>query len=553
MMRFYRMVLREVTSQTLRVTVVMLLALWSFGSRLHAQGVPPQQKLGTVHFATSCSRGAQPVFNRAVAFLHSFEFRNAIEGFNATLKADPTCGIAYWGLALSAWGNPFAPGMKTAKAIETALDAVQHARTTGSRTQREKDYVAAVALLYENAGTIDQLKRLAAYRDAMSALARRYPDDTEAALFHALALAIAADPADKTYANQLEAGAILESLVRKYPDHPGLAHYIIHSYDIPPLASRALKAADAYSKIAPSIPHALHMPSHTYTRVGDWQQSIEGNFASKVAARRELSGAEELHASDYMMYAYLQTGQDRAARALRESIPQIVTRFDPTKPASAAPPMAGYFAMAAMPARYALERGSWRDAAQLTVKKSPFPFADAITHFARAIGAARISDTAIAKSEIDKLHRIRDELARQNEKYWTEQTEIQIRGASAWLALARGRKDEALATMREAAEREYATEKSAVTPGPIAPARELLGEMLLELNRPAEALKEFELTLRIEPRRFRAVAGAARAAMAAGNRAAARLYYAQLSKIAARADKPGRPELIAARRIAGGR
>lgn len=535
----------------LRLSFVVFVAPLSLASQLPAQVTAPVQRLGTVHFATSCSPTAQPVFNRAVAFLHSFEFRNAIEGFNATLKADPTCGIAYWGVALSAWGNPFAPGMKTVKAIETGLDAVQHARTTGNRTQREKDYVAAVALLYENASTIDQLKRLAAYRDAMSALATRYPDDTEASLFHALALAVSADPADKTYANQLKAGAILENLVRKYPDHPGLAHYIIHSYDIPPLASRALNAAHAYSKIAPSIPHALHMPSHAYTRVGAWQESIDGNLASKVAARRDLSGAEELHASDYMMYAYLQTGQDRAAQALLATIPQIVTRFDPTKPASAAPPSAGYFAMAAMPARYALERGAWRDAAQLTVQKSPFPFADAITHFARAIGAARIRDTAIAKSAIDELQKIRDELTRQNEKYWTEQTEIQIRGASAWLAFAQGRKDEAIATMRQAAEREDATEKSAITPGPIAPARELLGEMLLELNRPAEALKNFEGTLTIEPRRFRTVAGAAKAATAAGDRTTAKTYYEQLLKISARGDKPGRAELVTARRIAG--
>lgn len=535
----------------LRLAFVVFVAPLSLASQLPAQVTAPVQRLGTVHFATSCSPTAQPVFNRAVAFLHSFEFRNAIEGFNATLKADPTCGIAYWGVALSAWGNPFAPGMKTVKAIETGLDAVQHARTTGSRTQREKDYVAAVSLLYENARTIDQQTRLAAYRDAMSALATRHPDDTEALVFHALALAVSADPADKTYVNQLKAGAILESLVRKYPDHPGLAHYIIHSYDVPPLASRALNAAHNYSTIAPSIPHALHMPSHAYTRVGAWQESIDGNLASKVAARRDLSGAEELHASDYMMYAYLQTGQDRAAQALLATIPQIVTRFDPTKPASAAPPMAGYFAIAAMPARYALERGAWRDAAHLAVNKSPFPFADAITHFARAIGAARISDTAIAKSAIDELQRIRDELTRQNEKYWTEQTEIQIRGASAWLALARGRKDEALATMREATEREDATEKSAVTPGPIAPARELLGEMLLELNQPEAALKEFELTLRIEPRRFRTVAGAARAATAAGDRATAKKYFAQLLKISARGDKPGRAELIAARRMAG--
>jgi len=536
-----------------RISLTVVLALSNVAFGLRAQQTPPMQKLGTVHFATSCNASAQPIFNRAVALLHSFEFRRAIEGFNATVKSDSTCGIAYWGMALSAWGNPFATGIKPARQIESGLDAVQRGRTTGSGTQREKDYGAAAALLYENAQSIDQRTRLVAYRDAMSALAARYPEDMEASIFYALSLAISADPADKTYANQLQAGAILEHLARKYPNHPGLAHYIIHTYDFPPLASRALHAASSYSIIAPSVPHALHMPSHTFTRVGSWQESIDANRKSTTVARQDKSGAEELHASDYMMYAYLQTGQDHAAHDLLESIPQMVSRFDPTKPASAAPPVAGYFAMAAMPARYALERGAWQDAAHLAAQKTSFAQADAITHFARAVGAARIGDTATAKSAIAELQRLRDELARQNEKYWTGQTEIQIRSASALLYFAVGRKDEALATMREAAEREDATDKSAITPGPIAPAREMLGEMLLELNQPAEALKDFEKTLSVEPRRFRTVAGAAKAAEAAGDRAKAKKYYAQLAEIAALGDKPGRAELIAARRMAGRR
>jgi len=466
------------------------------------------------------------------------------------LRADSTCGIAYWGLALSAWGNPFANAIRPDKQIATGLGFVESGRTSGAKTQREKDYIEAVSRLYENAHPTDQLARLVAYRDAMRALADRYQSDTEASIFYALSLAISADPADKTYANQLKAGALLENLAKKYPDHPGLAHYIIHTYDVPPLASRALHAANSYSMIAPSLPHALHMPSHTYTRVGDWQESIDANVKSAAAAARDKSGAEELHASDYRMYAYLQTAQDRAARELLESIPKMQLDFDPTKPASAAPPSAGYFALAAMPARYALERGDWNAAAHLAVQKSPTPYADAITHFARALGAARIGDTATASASITELKNIRDDLARQNEKYWTEQTEIQIRDASAWLAFALGKKDEALSTMREAAEREDATEKSAVTPGPIAPARELLGEMQLEMNQPAEALKNFERTLKIEPRRFRTVADAAKAAMVTGDRAKAKKYYAQLIEISRRGDKPGRPELIAARKIA---
>jgi len=534
----------------LRIALTLLFALSTVVPQVQGQHSTSTRKLGTVHFTTSCAPAAQPVFNRAVALLHSFEFRLANEGFNETLKTDPACGIAYWGLALSAWGNPFAPGIKTPKQIETGLAAVQNARVAGARTQRERDYIDAVAMLYENAGAMDQQTRLNSYRDAMSALATRYPDDVEASIFHALALAISASPADKTYASQLKAGGILEKLVRKYPDHPGLAHYVIHSYDVPPLAGRAIKAAHTYSIIAPDIPHALHMPSHTYTRVGEWQQSIDANRASKVAARRDMSGAEELHAGDYMMYAYLQTGQDNAARALLATIPEMASRFDPTKPASAAPPSAGYFAMAAMPARFALERGAWAEAARLEIKQSPFPFADAITHFARAIGAARIGDTATALASIRLLQRNRDDLTGANEKYWAEQTEIQVRGALAWYALAQGRKQEALEGMRDAAQREDATEKSALTPGPIAPARELLGEMLLELGQPAAALTEFERTLKIEPRRFRTVAGAARAATAAGNRAAARSYSAELLSIARSADKPGRAELVTARRMA---
>ena len=508
------------------------------------------RKLGTVHFETSCSAAAQPIFNRAVALLHSFEFGSAIEGFNATLKADPNCGMAYWGLALSAWSNPFAPGIRTAKQIATGVDAVQHAKAATKMSRREKMYVGALAYLYEDADAIDQHTRQTVYRDVMRALTMEYPGDIEASIFYALALAQSADPADKTYASQLAAGQLLEKLALKYPNHPGIAHYIIHAYDFPPLASHALHAAGTYSMIAPSAPHALHMPSHTFTRVGYWKESIDANRKSKAAAAMAHQGAEELHAGDYMMYAYLQTGQDRAARELLANIPSMVARFDPTKPAGAAPPSAGYFAMAAMPARYALERGAWSDAAHLAVNKTQFAFADAITHFARAIGAARTGDTVTARSAIIELERLRDALA-PTEKYWAEQTEIQIRGASAWLAFAEGRKEEALATMREAVAREDATEKSALTPGPIAPARELLGEMLLELNQPGAALKDFEKTLTIEPRRFRSVAGAAKAAMAAGDSATAKKYYARLIEIAARGDKPGRAELITARNFAG--
>jgi len=513
-------------------------------ARLSAQPPHPSQAnqaIGTVHFATSCRPAAQPRFNRAVALLHSFAFSEAAAGFSAVLGADPECAMAWWGLAMTAWGNPFAAGIKPASQIQRGLDAVTRARAAAAPTARESRYIEAAARLYERADSMDQRARLLSYRDAMAELVAREPDDTEAAIFHALALAITADPADKTYASQLAAGATLERLFAKMPDHPGLAHYIIHSYDVPPLAGRALGAARSYSRIAPAVSHALHMPSHTYTRVGYWQQSVDANVTSGEAARREGSTAEELHAADYRTYAYLQMGQDRAARKILATLPAVARRMDPNAIGTGAPPAAGYFAIAAIPARYALERGAWAEAAALELRPSPVPFADAVTWFARAVGAARIGDTTAAASAIAALLGLRDRLTKAGESYWSEQVEIQRRSAMAWRAFAAGRTDEALAEMRSAAEREDATEKNAITPGPLAPARELLGEMLLAAHQPAPALAEFEATLRHEPNRFRALAGAARAAREAHDRAAARKYSAELLKLGARADRPGRP------------
>jgi hypothetical protein len=510
------------------------------------QSSPTNQQTGTVRFATSCNATAQPIFSRAVALLHSFAFSQATEGFNAVLRADPRCAMAWWGLALSAWGNPFAAGIKPAAQIQRGLDAVKRARSTGAPSPRESRYIEAAARLYEHADSVDQGARLLSYRDAMAELVAAEPTDTEAAIFHALALAISADPADKTYASQLEAGATLERLSAKLPEHPGLAHYIIHSYDVPPLASRALGAAHRYSRIAPAISHALHMPSHTYTRLGAWQQSIDANVASAEAARREGATAEQLHASDYRMYAYLQLGQDQAARRILAALPAIAGRLDPAAIGTGGSPAAGYFAIAAIPARYALERGAWADAARLKLRPSPLPFADAITWFARALGASRRGDTTVAQTAIAALQGIRDRLVQARESYWSEQVEIQLGAAVAWLAFAAGRKAEALAAMRAAAEREDATEKNAITPGPLAPARELLGEMLLAAHEPAQALTAFEATLRHEPNRFRALAGAGKAASAAGDRAGAAKYYMALLKLGAHADRPRRPELVEA-------
>ena len=503
-----------------------------------------------MRFATSCNAMAQPKFNRAVALLHSFGFAPAIDGFNDALKSDPKCAIAYWGIALSDWGNPFAAGLRPVAQLERGAESIRLARTTGTPTERELGYINAAGHLYDNFQTVDQPTRMLAYRDAMAELSMRQPADTEAAIFYALSLAISAPPADKTYASLLKAGAILEKLFAAQPDHPGLAHYIIHAYDVPSLASRALVAARRYSVIAPEEAHALHMPSHTYTRVGLWQKSIDANVASAAIARRDGWGAEELHASDYRVYAYLQTGQDKAAKQLMDALPEIAKRFDPKSNGSAAPPAAGFYALAVIPVRYALERGDWKSAMNLELRPSPFAPADATTHFARAIGAGQIGDTVAAKASIEALQQIHGKLVAAKESYWAEQVEIQRMGASAWLAYAQHRKDDALSIMRSAADREDATEKNAITPGPIAPARELLGVMLLQFHEPRLAQKEFEATLLKEPNRFRSVAGAAESAAAAGDRAAARRYYAQLISISARADKPGRPELAQALRYA---
>ena len=328
----------------------------------HASG----EKLGTVRFATSCNEAAQTEFNRAVALLHSFQFSRAIEGFNAVLGEDATCGIAYWGIALSDWSNPFAPGAKDKSQLQAGHESAERGKTVGAKTERERAYIAAVGKLYNEYESTPQRARLVAYRDAMAEVAAKYPEDHEAQIFYALALAASEDPADKTYADRLKAGAILEKLFEEEPTHPGLAHYIIHTYDVPALADRALVAARRYSEIAPDAPHALHMPSHTFTRTGYWQESIDSNIAAVAAARREGQTAEELHASDYEIYAYLQTGQDEAAGRIVKSLPEIASRFDPKAELSGAGgPAAGYFALAAIPARYALERQDWKQAAQL--------------------------------------------------------------------------------------------------------------------------------------------------------------------------------------------
>ncbi len=419
--------------------LLVLLAGPAARTQDHVHPASRTERLGTVHFVTSCTAEAQPQFDRAVSLLHSFEFGAATAAFESALKGDPACAMAEWGIAVSQWANPFAVGMRSPQQVQLGLAAVVRARAIGAKTTREREYVEAVAQLYVDAERRPQKARVEAYRDAMGQLSRRYPDDIEAAIFFALSLTAAEDLNDKTYASRLQAVGILEPLFATHPDHPGLAHYIIHSYDVPALAARALDAAKRYAEIAPSAPHALHMPSHTFTRVGLWQPSIDTNIASAAAAREQRATAEELHATDYQMYAYLQTAQDAAAKGLLEALPEMTSRFDAKATKSAAPPSAAFYAMAAIPARWTLERGAWADAATLALHPSGLPYVDALTEFARAVGSARAGDVAGTRAALARLDALHADEAGRNEPYWTQQIAIQRDSAAAWLAFAEGR------------------------------------------------------------------------------------------------------------------
>jgi tetratricopeptide (TPR) repeat protein len=507
------------------------------------------EKLGTVNFPTSCSPAAQAEFTRAAALLHSFAFQSAIKGFEAAAAADPTCGIAGWGAAVAWLGNPLA-GAPPAKNVEMGAIAVERAKSMGAKTPRERDYIAAIEAFYKDHDKVDHRTRAMAYEKAMQALSARYPQDREAAIFYALALNITLNPNDKTYANQLKAAAILEPIFKEQPNHPGVAHYLIHSYDFPPIADKGVNAARRYASIAPSAPHAQHMPSHIFTRLGYWQESIDTNRASVEAAKDELRQARleagsynALHAMDYIVYAALQLVKDREAKAVYEEVRRI-EKIDTEHFAAA-------FAFTAIPSRYALERRQWAEAAELTLHPKSlswqkFPQAESILVFARGLGAARGGNVAGAKSEMARLEALRDRMTAAKNTYWAEQSEIQRLAVAGWIARAEKRNDEAVKLLRAAADLEGKTEKHPVTPGAIQPAREMLGELLLELNQPAPALAEFEASQRTDPNRFHGLAGAARAAELTGNRDKARSYYQQLLALAKHADSE-RPELKQAR------
>jgi hypothetical protein len=510
------------------------------GASLALAAEPPAgEKFGTVTFATSCSPAVEKAFNRAMAMFHSFWFDPSAKAFAEVAKADPSCGMAHWGIALTRLGNPF--GWPPAeRQLAAGQQALARAREVGVKTPRERDYIAALGAFYDDGPRVDHRTRAVAFEKALEQLAARYRDDDEAKILYALVLDAMALASDKTYSQQLKAGAILEELLPRHPNHPGVTHYIIHSYDYPPIAARALDAARRYAAIAPAAPHALHMPGHIFTRLGYWDESIETNRQSAEAARAELSQAQlaqgsynALHAMDYMVYAHLQLGRDAKAKELIDEMAAITKVDVEGFPAA--------YAFAAAPARYALERGDWAAAARLTphppaLAWEKFPNAEAVTVFARALGAARSGDQDGARQEIERLKALESALVAAKQAFWADQAGIQADIAGAWLRLAEGKRDEALALMRKAADREDATDKHPVTPGPLAPARELLGEILIEVGRPAEALAEFERSQQKEPNRLRGYYGAARAAELAGRGDVARANYTKLVKLTEQAD-----------------
>jgi hypothetical protein len=493
---------------------------------------PRGAKLGKVQFKTTCSAEAQKQFEVALARLHSFHFPETLNAFNAVTKIDSSCAIAYWGLAVSNRPNPLV-GPWDKATLQRGLDWVNKGESIGAKSQRERDWLAAIKVFYQDHESVDQGTRTASYEKAMERLAKKYPEDVEAKIFHALALNEVFD--HKSMEPLLKAARILEPLDKKYPEHPGITHYIIHSYDFAPIAQKGIPAANKYAKIAPAAPHALHMPSHIYSMVGMWDESIQANLKSNEESMRYSSEAKldgvlagVPHAYDFMQYAHLQLGQDAKAKELMAQIASVTKVIGPIS--------AGHMARAAVPARYYLERQDWQGAAQLKPLGSPFPAAEAITHFARAMGGARSGELLAAKADIARLQELRSGLESSKQPYWGEQVEIQILAATAWLANGAGDRAEAQKYMRAAADLEDASEKHVAMENRLYPMRELLGDMLREHGDAAAALKEYQVSMKNAPNRLRGFYGAAMAANSTGQKKLAATYWTKLDELTRQAD-----------------
>jgi tetratricopeptide (TPR) repeat protein len=483
----------------------------------------PDEKLGRLAFPTSCDPKVQAEFERGVAMVHSYWFLIARRTFENVLRQDPSCAIAYWGIALDLLNNTLAvvPPRADAQAAWAALDK---AREVGAKTQRERDWIEALSAYYRDYDKVPVNIRLAAYNTAMEQLAQRYPDDYEAQVFYALTLQASADPTDTTYANQLKSVAILEKLFDQNPEHPGVTHFIIHAYDFPPLAQKGIAAAHRYAGIAPAVPHARHMPSHIYSMVGLWEESIASN-----ASALEIQ-PDYYHAADFSVYAHLQLAQDAKAKALTEKSLATADRGD--RPIT----FANFTAKNAMPARYVLERADWAGAAALPFKPSQYPQADSLTHFARGLGMARTDDLAGARTEIEAIKALRAALEKSNQSYWADRSEEQMLAISAWIALKEGAPEQAVKFMRTAADGEDGSIKHVAMENRLYPLRELLAELLLVSGQPAVALSEYETALKQTPNRYRTFIGLARASNAVGDRQRASEYYGKLVDLAKNAD-----------------
>jgi hypothetical protein len=514
--------------------ILLTLAAWSAFGHEHDDAMPiPGEKLGSVHFRTSCTPEAQNEFEHALTLLHSFYFPETVEAFKGVAQTDPTCAIAYWGIAMSARPNPLV-GPFDAGILKRGLDAVQAGQAISAKTQRERDWLAAIAEFYKDYETVDQDTRTRNYERAMAQLSRKYPADVEAKIFHALALNETFD--HKSYAPLLQAIKILEPLDRMYPDHPGIPHYLIHSYDVPPLAKYGVRAANKYAKVAPAAPHAQHMPSHIYSMLGMWEASIAANqrsieVADDYAAQKKLDGVywSIPHSYDFMQYAYLQLGQDTKARALVDQVRAIKKtvgwRYSTETGA------------AATLARYYLERQDWKGAAELPMPEViKSPQGQAVIAFTRGLGASRTGDGGAARAELDNLQELRSKLLATNQVYWSGQTDVQIAAVQAWLAKLQGNQTEALRLMRAAADLEDASEKHVAMENRLYPMRELLADLLMDCDQPSLALKEYEASMRNAPNRLRGYYGAAKAAQATQDNLKAAMYSGRLAQLTRSAD-----------------
>lgn len=532
-------VLPRLLSRVLLTIFVVSSFVWSDEGHHHELS---QQELGSVHFETSCSQRIAEDFTRAVALLHSFQYEQADRAFAEVASKDPNCAMAQWGVAMANYHGLWENG-DTGRGRAALDKASELASAQKAISAREKAYIDALGEIYKQDGK-DNYAHSQAFEQKMGALQGEFPEDTEAAIFHALTLAITAPKTDKTFANQRKCGEILEPIFQKQPHHPGVAHYLIHCYDNPVLAEKALPAARAYAKIAPASAHAHHMPSHIFTRVGLWDESITSNSTSAaVAAKAEETSKngeardQRLHAMDYLEYAYLQSGRVKQAKSVFEEMKSL--------PPVSGLTLTGNYAAAAIPARYAVELGNWKDASKLQVDETGVPWAQAITWMAVGIGNARVGDLDRAKQAERTLASLREAIAAEKNIYWSNQVEVQRREVAAWIAEQSGNHDDAVSGMRAAAELEESMDKHAVTPGAITPAREMLAQLLLLQNQAKQAVAEYETVLKVAPNRFNALYGAATASDQAGDALAASNYFRKLTQVAVGDE---RPELVTARK-----